>query len=86
MLKHAQVVFNPEVITALTKHSDIMATFTQQQDMIAVNGEQLDKIYKMNRTISPYFDIFKNMHDLEKYLTKLKDMIAELQALLQRIP
>ena len=68
-------------------HSGLMETFICQQYMITVNDEQLDKIFKMNRTISAYFeDIFKNMHDLEKYLTKLKDMIAELQALLQRIP
>ena len=55
--------------------------------MITVNGEQLDKICKMNRTISAYFeDILKKMHDLEKYLTKLKDMIAELQVFLRHIP
>ena len=78
MLDNAKVVFNPEVISVLIEHGEIMTTFIQQQDMITVNGEQLDKICKVSGTISAYFeDIFKNMHDLEKYLTKLKDTIVE---------
>ena len=68
-------------------HSGLMETFICQQYMITVNDEQLDKICKMNRTISAYFeDIFKNMHDLEKYLTKLKDIVSDLQSMLQSIP
>ena len=87
VVNNARVVFNPEVISALGNHPEIMATFIQQQDMITLNGNQLDKICKMNGTISSHFeDIFKNMHDLEKYMTKLKDMIVELQAMLQSIP
>ena len=69
VLKNAQEVCNP----------DIISSFICQQDMIAVNGEQLDKICKMNGTISAYFeDIFKNIHDLEKHLAKLKNIVSDL--------
>ena len=67
-------------------HADVMAKCICQQDMITLNSEHLDKICKMNGTISTYFeDIFKTMHDLEKYLINLKDMISDLQSMLQSI-
>ena len=85
--KKAQVIFSPDVMTTLMEHGgEIMTTFIQQQELIALNGKYFDKVWKTNGILSSRFeDIFKNMRDLEKYMSKLKDMIVALQAMLQSI-
>ena len=81
------MIFSPEVMTTLMEHGgEIMTTFIQQQELIALNGKYFDKVWKKNGILSSRFeDIFKNMRDLEKYMSKLKDMIVALQAMLRSI-
>ena len=85
--KKSQVIFSPKVMTTLMEHGgEIMTTFIQQQELIALNGKYFDKVWEKNGILSSRFeDIFKNMRDLEKYMSKLKDMIVALQAMLRSI-
>ena len=85
--KAQQVIFSPEVMTTLMEHGgEIMTTFIQQQELIALNGKYFDKVWKTNGILSSRFeDIFKNMRDLEKNMSELKDMIVVLQAMLRSI-
>ena len=43
-------------MSVIIYYGDVMSTFICQQDIIALKGEQLDNIFKINGTISAYFE------------------------------